>query len=143
MARITPWTVIALTSFIFVGCQRSITTTGADTPVSASRLQGSTLASIRNKDLQWTFMDSTLEFTNNEAAIPVEFAIDIAGEKSSPKKISAAWELTDDNTKLRLFNVTIDDEASDKEVSLPISPAGHIRMNLGGQQYNLHKPTAG
>lgn len=131
--------MIALAGLVLSGCQQSMPTTGGDIPVTAARLQGTTLAFIRNKDLLWKFTDAALEFTNNGFPIPGAFASEVLGQEGSPNKITASWELKDDNSTLRLFNVMADGEPSAAEVSLPISPAGKIRINLGSHQYNLRK----
>lgn len=130
--------LFVLSSCLSTGCQPP-PTTGGDSPVDPSRLRGSTATYIGNRDLTWTFADTTVQFTHLDKAIPNEFASEIVGEESTPKIISASWELTDGNKKLHLYNITIDEESSDLEASLPIAPAGHVRINLGSHQYNLGK----
>lgn len=128
--------LFVLTSSLLAGCQPT-PTTGGDSPLTPSRLRGSTATYIGNRDLTWSFADTTVQFTHQDKVIPGEFASEIVGEESPPKIISASWELTDGNRKLHLFNITIDEEPSDLEASLPIAPAGHVRINLGSYQYNL------
>ncbi len=141
--------IVALASvLVFFGCDAnsqtnlfsSLPTTGGDTPIDASRLRGWTFKELGHIDharLAWSFDESTCEITFKDGVIPAPIVMDILGDSSTPSKIVASWELIQKNTQLRLFDIEVDEAKSNRETTLPISPAGKVRVNIGSQQFNM------
>ena len=145
---------ISLTSILCLfGCDANfqlsvpsvLPTTGGDTPIDASRLRGWTFKELGHIDharLAWSFDESTFEITYKDGVIPASIVKDILGDNSTgdnltPSRIVASWELIQNNTQLRLFDLEVDGVKSNRETTLPISPAGHVRVNMGSQQFNM------
>lgn len=115
------------------GCKA---TTGGDTPVTHERLVGAVLIDIR-EPLSWSFTDATVLIEYGGEPIPSDVTEALLGDGVRPTHIEASWRLDEANGTVRLTSVTSRTESIDKEVAIPISPAGHVRLNLGSRQYNL------
>ncbi len=105
-------------------------------------LEGVTLKEIGNAKsarLACVFGESTVEITYKDGPIPPDIVMDILGNDQIPQKITASWTMIDRDTKLRLFDIRIDDEYTDHECTLPIAAAGLLRVNWGSRQYNLFR----
>lgn len=113
-------------------------TTGGDIPVTVERLSGSRLTDIHN-DLSWTFSDMVVVVENSGQPIPLDLVEELLGNQSTPKVIKATWQLDEKAGLLRLFNTHVDGQEIDSEISIMIKPAGQVRVNLGGRQYNLSR----
>lgn len=110
-------------------------TTGGDTPVTRDRLSNIRLADIR-KELTWKFSDNRVVIENNGQPIPQDLVEALLVEQATPLRIEATWELDEKAGLLRLTDLNVDGEPSEREAALPIEPAEHVRINLGGRQYN-------
>ena len=135
----TAWILLCL--LLSTGCQPSMrgsVSTGGDVPVDAERLQNVRLTQI-HESLSWKFIGGSVEITSPKGDIPAPFVDEILGDKSTPQNITASWELIDNNTKLRLYELSVDGQPSSHEAQLKISPAGPIRINLGIDQYNMYR----
>jgi hypothetical protein len=56
---------------------------------------------------------------------------------STPVPIEASWYLDEDAKTLCLSDVKTDQASIDKEATIPIAPAGRVRVNLGSRQHNM------
>lgn len=122
---------------LLVGC-RPTPTTGGDQPVTTERLTGRHLVDIRRK-VSWTFSDTEVVIQNQEQPIPPDVVHELLGNRSTPMRIEATWRF-DENTKtLRLSDAKADGTNIGVELSIPIQPAGQVRVNLGTRQYNLFR----
>ena len=122
---------------LLIGCQRA-TSTGGDSFITTQRLAGCQLIDIRDK-LSWTFSDSGVVIENNGQPLPADLIRELLGNQTAPKRIEATWRFDEKVDLLRLSNATADDESVATELSIPIKPAGHVRVNLGTRQYNLFR----
>ena len=112
-------------------------TTGGDTPLTVDRLSNVRLTHI-NQGLTWEFTDNSVVIENNGKPIPADIFNDLLTDETTPLQIQATWTLDSKAGILRLTDITVDGEQSEREAELPISPAGHVRINLGGRQYNRY-----
>ncbi len=127
-----------LTGFAFlVGCQRA-PAPGGDSPVTTQKLTGSRLTDLR-EDLSWTFDDTTVVIENNTQPIQSDVVQELLGNHAAPRRIEAAWRYDRNTGMLRLRNATADGEEIATEMVIPVKSAGHVRVNLGGRQYNLFR----
>ena len=110
--------------------------TGGDTPVTTERLSGTRLSNIR-EPLSWSFTDSTVVIEYDGKPIPSDVVEALLGDGSTTAHIEASWRLDEVTGTLRLMGVKSDQTSIDKEVTILIAPAGHVRLNLGSRQYNL------
>ncbi len=134
--------IISVSCATLVGClQTSPLATGGDTPVTTVRLAGSRLTDI-GEPLSWSFTDSTVIIGCDGKPIPSDVVTALLGDGSTPAHIEASWRLDEATGTLRLIVVKSDQTNMDKEVAVPIAPAGHVRLNLGSRQYNLSRERA-
>lgn len=112
-------------------------TTGGDTPVTAARLAGSRLIDIK-RPVSWEFSDSIVIIENQGRPLPSD-AVHASFDSSPYSQIEAQWQLDEITDALLLDQIKTDGNSLDGRVSVPISPAGHVRINLGGRQYNVHR----
>ena len=105
--------------------------------MTVQRLTGARLTHIR-EPLTWSFKGSTVLIENEGQPIPADLADILVGEGFTPAQIEASWHLDELAGTLQLADIEVDDEAIAKEVTIPISPAGHVRVDLGSRQYNIH-----
>lgn len=124
-------------SVFLVGCQGA-PAPGGDSPVTTQRLTGSRLTDIR-QDLSWTFDDTTVVIENNGQTLPSDLVHELLGSGSAPHRIEAAWRYNEHTGMLRLSDAKADGEEIATELVIPVKPAGHVRVNLGGRQYNLFR----
>jgi|GEM_PF-2150915 hypothetical protein len=110
-------------------------TTGGDTPLTVDRLRNVKLTHIK-QDITWEFTDNSVVIENNGKPIPADLFKDFIADETTPLQIQATWKLDSKAGILMLTDITVDGEQSERETELPISPAGHVRINLGGRQYN-------
>jgi hypothetical protein len=106
--------------------------------VTTQRLTGSRLTDIR-QDLSWTFDDTTVVIENKGQAIPSDLIQELLGTRSAPNRIEAEWRYDEHTGMLRLSDAKADGEEIATELVIPVKPAGHVRVNLGGRQYNLFR----
>lgn len=119
------------------GCVRQ-TEPEWDQPVTASRLKGGRLKSIDSK-VVWAFTDSKFVLKNNEdnkQPIPTDLVEQLLGPGSSATRIEGRWQLDEQRGLLILSEIERDGKKGAPESRMPIGPAGPIRVNLGGRQYN-------
>ena len=136
--------VIHMFSFVaafafLAGCQHA-PTTGGDSAVTTQRLTGCRLTDFR-ENLSWTFSDTTVVIENKDQAIPSDVVQELLGDRSLATRIQATWRLEEKAGMLRLSNAKADGDVSATDITLRISPAGHVRVNLGSRQYNLSRVT--
>ncbi len=129
--------IICATLAVVFGCQPS-PPVEHDSPVTAQRLSGARLTDIQ-VPLTWRFSRSTVVIEFEGQPIPSDLVEALLGDNSTPVRIEATWSLDQRAAKLRLSDLKADNQSVDKEVVAPISPAGHVRVNLGARQYNLFR----
>ena len=71
--------------------------------------------------------------------IPADVVDALFGDGSAPVRIEASWCLDEFAGTLRLTGMKTDQASIDKEVFIPIAPAGRGRANLGSRQYNFFR----
>ena len=131
--------VVFATCALLFGCQpMSPPTPGGDSPVTTQRLSGTRLTDIR-EPLSWSFTNSTVVIENEGQPIPADVVDALLGDGSAPVRIEASWRLDEVAGTLRLTGMKTDQASIDKEVTIPIAPAGHVRANLGSRQYNFFR----
>ena len=106
--------------------------------MTTQRLSGARLNDIR-EPLSWTFNDSIVVIENGDQPIPADVVEALLADRSTPVRIEATWHLDEKAGTLHLSEIMADEERCDKEVAIPIRPAGHVRMNLGTRQYNVFR----
>lgn len=127
-----------------LGCQRLTPPkpqTGGDAPVTSRRLADTRLTDIK-EPLSWRFTDSTVVIDYEGQPIPSDVVEALLGDGSTPVRVEASWRLDEQAGELCLTNVKTDRASTDKEVTIPITPAGQVRVNLGSRQYNLFRDGA-
>lgn len=122
-----------------MGCTKSAQTTGGDTPLTASQLEGTRLSDIRDKDLSWSFDETRVTIENAGNELPNDIINDILASGESYTQIAADWAFDDTANELVLTNIEVDGEKVDRESRINIAPAGHVRVNLGSRQYNKQR----
>ncbi len=140
LSTVSTCTLFAIFAFS-LGCQRSMPptpTTGGDFLLTAQRLANTRLTDIR-EPLSWTFTSSTVLIDYKGQPIPTDVIEVLLGDGSTPLHIEASWHLDEEAKNLCLSDVKTDKAGIDKEITIPISPAGHVRVNLGSRQYNLFR----
>jgi hypothetical protein len=118
-----------------LGCQPALTT-GGDIPVTADRLEGNRLTGL-GRDVWWTFAGNDVVIDSGGRPIPEDVADTVLGRGSAPKTIVARWTLDTSAGMLRLTDISVDGQPVAATPSVPIRPAGQVRVTLGGRQYNL------
>ncbi len=150
MARIlvtkTRWSTVALLamSVLMPGCQASSSPrppTGGDSPVTAQRLSESRLTDI-HEPLSWRFDNSVVIIDYEGQPIPMDLVELLLAEQTTPVRIEASWRLDEAAGTLHLSDLRVDEESIDREVTIAIAPAGHVRVNLGFRQYNVFRDGA-
>ncbi len=127
-----------LMAIVFFLGLKDVPTTGGDIPVTIERLSGSRLTDI-HIDLSWTFSDTVAVVENRGQPIPPDVVQELLGNESTPTVISATWQLDEKADLLRLFNANVDGQKIDSEIKIMLKPAGQVRVNLGGRQYNMSR----
>lgn len=119
---------------LLAGCGR--VPIGGDIPLTRERLESTRLTDIKRK-LTWTFYRATVVIDNEDQPLPADIVetlkLDLA---STVHRVEATWELDEQAGFLQLSQITADGAAIDHPLKLPITPAGPIRVNLAGRQYN-------
>ncbi|MCL4205613.1 MAG: hypothetical protein KJ000_24290 [Pirellulaceae bacterium] len=133
---------IVLAGFLvfFVGCERA-PTTGGDTPVTATRLTGTRLTDI-HRPVSWSFSDRRVTIDNQGQPIPADVVEGVLGDTRTCWRIEADWQLLEQAGVLQLSQCTADGESIAGHLTVPIRPAGHVRVNLGDRQYNMFRGQA-
>lgn len=134
LRNVTAFCFLVFCVFI-VGC-RDTPPPGGDSPVTTQRLTGARLTDIR-EDLSWTFTDTVVVIENKDQPIPSDLVEALLGGHSTRTRIEASWQLNEKAGLLRLSSMKADGVKIDQETTIPIKPAGHVRVNLGSRQYNL------
>ena len=106
--------------------------------MTVERLSGARLNAISG-DLAWTFDESVVVIENNDQPIPPDVADVLVREGATPVRVEADWQLDETAGVLHLSSLKADGETIDVELAIPIAPAGHVRVNLGGRQYNVFR----
>ncbi len=116
------------------GCGR--VPTGGDIPLTRERLESTRLTDI-NRKLTWTFFNATVVIDNEDQPLPADI-VELLQLQPVPavRRVEATWELDEQAGFLQLSQITADGAAVDHPLQLPITPAGPIRVNLAGRQYN-------
>ncbi|MCA9192206.1 MAG: hypothetical protein KDB03_10600 [Planctomycetales bacterium] len=130
---------IMVTCFLLTGCRPS-QTIGGDTPLTTQRLSNSKLVEIHG-DLSWTFDGPMVVIEDQSSGIPSDLVETLLGEVQRPNRIEANWQLDEEANFLRVWNMVADSKQFDLEARLPVRPAGHVRIDIGGRQYNLFHDT--
>lgn len=131
-------TVFTTCALLFGCLQMSPPATGGNSAITSQRLSGSRLTDIR-EPLSWSFTNSTVVIEHEGRPIPADVVDALLGDGSAPVRIEASWRLDEVAGILHLTGMKTDQASIDKEVTLPIVPAGHVRANLGSRQYNFFR----
>ena len=122
-----------------VGCslgERFAPPVGTTTPVTTARLKDARLQFIRS-DLNWRFPGQQLLIENGGEPLPPDLVEELTGQKATLQQMEATWALNPTADRLQLSDVRLDGEKLDRELTISIEAAGHVRVNLGSRQYNL------
>lgn len=109
--------------------------------MTSQRLTGTRFTDI-HRPLSWTFTGTTVVIENEGEPIPADVVEVLVGSGPMPVRIAASWRLDEEAKTLCLFDVKADEASFDKDVTIPIAPAGHVRVNLGTRQYNMFRERA-
>ena len=140
-STVTACSIVATCALLF-GCQPPTTPPlGGNSPVTIQRLSGARLTDIR-EPLSWRFNNSVVIIEYEGQPIPSDVVEALLGERPAAVRIEASWRLDEEAGTLLLSDVKADEESIEKEVNVTISPAGHIRVNLGSRQYNVFRDSA-
>ena len=121
---------------VTAGCAPQPAPVGSDSPVTVQRLTNARLEDIR-RDVSWSFGSSVVVIENAEQPIPADLVEELLADGSTPTRIEATWGLDAAAESLTLSAMSVDGEDVELEATLPIRPAGPIRVNLGSRQYNV------
>ncbi len=110
--------------------------TGSDIPVTVERLAESRLVGIGGT-VSWEFKGPRVVIENDGNPILSDVAEAILAEPSTPRRIEATWKLDEQAEQLQLSDFSVDGQAFERKVAIEIGPAGQVRVNLGGRQYNM------
>jgi len=111
---------------------------GGDSPVTISRLEGSKLVDIRT-DVSLSFQKGFITIENNGGPIPPDLVVELLSNGMTPNQIEAKWQFDEKANTIELQDVTLDGETFASKPSIPIRPAGHLRVNLGSRPYNMFR----
>ena len=150
---------LLLTWFTFSGCRdgnsEQIPSVSSNDyqVVDADRLRSSDhqWCQVGNEELSWRFSDSSVEISSSGEPLPAEIVsevLSIAGEMlnalgdhwlapadAKVRKITASWELVDEDRKIRLFDMKVDGTSSSSEIELPIAELGESQLSIGAHKY--------
>jgi hypothetical protein len=129
-------TILAGFLVFFMGCGR--VPTGGDTPVTVARLTAVRLTDIQ-RNVSWEFSDRLVTIENQGQPIPVDVVENVLGDTRTCTRIEADWQLLEQAGVLQLSQRKADGENIAGHIAVPIRPAGHVRVNLGGRQYNMFR----
>ncbi len=124
------------------GCGQPTVHTGGDSPVTVQRLSATRLNDIHD-DVSWVFSPTVVVIANDGELLPSDVVATLLDDASTCKRVEASWQLDEKSGLLKLSQRKADDKDFPGQVTLPISPAGHIRVNLAGRQYNAYAHGAG
>lgn len=111
---------------------------GIDSPVTTERLTGATLVSVNEGPVvQWTFTQTGFDVHAGEKELPAEIVETLRGTGVAGEQIEGTWRFDADKSELVLTRRIEGAEPNEFHVALPISGAGHVRVNLGSLQYNV------
>ena len=131
-------TLVVLVVALCSGCER--VSTGGDLPLTRDRLESTRLTDIR-REVSWTFSGATVVIDNKDQPLPADIVETLKLEPgASYRRVEASWELDEQAGVLRLSRITADDAEIAQPLQLSIAPAGPIRVNLAGRQYNRFAP---
>ena len=106
--------------------------------MTASRLTGTRLIDIR-ENVSWSFDSSFVVIENKGQPIPIDVVDAVLAREVTCDRIKAAWQLDETAGLLILSSISADGEVLQQKATIPIKPAGHIRVNLGTRQYNMFR----
>ena len=104
--------------------------------MTKQRLTATRLTDI-NRDVSWRFSESVVKVENDRQPLPSDVVATLLGGASTCSRIEATWQLNEKSGTLQLSQMKVDDNDIVREVTVPITPAGHVRVNLAGRQYNM------
>lgn len=105
--------------------------------VTPKTLAGSEFVDISDDTHKWIFHDS--EFHLEGAPIPPDLSKHI-GFEGPVKSATGLWRIDEAAESLVLSEITGDGKAIEGVVRIPLTPAGHVRVNIGARQYNGFPP---
>jgi hypothetical protein len=106
--------------------------------VTAARLTAVRLTDIQ-RNVSWEFSDRLVTIENQGQPIPVDVVESVLGDTRTCTRIEADWQLLEQAGALQLSQRRADSESIAGHIAVPIRPAGHVRVNLGGRQYNMFR----
>ena len=109
---------------------------GGDWPVSNERLKGARLYAIQSTTT-WDFTDTRFTVANRGGPLPVNVAESLLGPGTAASRVVGNWRFDEKANVMILSEMEKDGQKVDATVSLPIHPAGTVRVNFGTEQYNL------
>jgi hypothetical protein len=68
---------------------------------------------------------------------PADMIHQILGREAKVKQIEGEWLYQENKDEISLNDITAGEFKNPKEVVLPMTPAGRLRTDLGGRQYNI------
>jgi hypothetical protein len=111
--------------------------------VTQRRLAGARLVSIgRGKDAVWEFGDQGFTVFVDRGPGGRALLDALLGPGKTATRIDGSWQLSGDGRFLELrfrdpSHAATDRRAAERSARLAIAPAGRLRVNLGGLQYNV------
>ncbi len=122
---------IGLVQFLAMGCN------APDQPITAARLKNATLSSTDGTHL-WRFTESRVVIQGRSASVPKGLVKALFGSEMDTLRVEGDWRLDEQKGLLVLSNFDAGGKKQTNEVQLPIRPAGPLRAEILGQQYNIH-----
>jgi hypothetical protein len=110
---------------------------GGNAPVTASRLTGALLESIRGDLALWTFSTDRFALKLGNRPEARALAEKLMGKKTEALRIEGRWKLDSAQGRIELSEIQAGDERGVESVSLAIEPAGLIRINIDAMQFNF------
>jgi len=105
--------------------------------ITAARLIGATLDEVgSNAPVVWHFGVKRFR-VDFRGEPPADLVRQLLGRTANVARIEGQWRYEDDRGYLVLHDLAAKGVKNAREVSLPISPAGLLRADLGGRQYQL------
>jgi hypothetical protein len=110
---------------------------GGDRPVTTKRLIGAKLEYHRDdRKLIWAFTERDFVLVIGGKKAPLILLEKLTGSRDVVSRVQGSWRLDEKNDQLILCVKDVGTK-DQREVKLPIHPAGLVRVNLGDYQYNV------
>jgi hypothetical protein len=110
---------------------------GGNAPVTASRLTGALLESIRDDKALWAFSRDRFALKLGERPEARSLAEKLMGKKTDAMRIEGRWKLASDRGQIELSEIQAENVRGAESVALAIGPAGLIRINIDTMQFNF------